>query len=107
MANQIKSSSLIKNLSRRDFLIKTGQLAAGTAMAGALGYEQLAYAKKPKKNDMIWATLLHLSYNMWEDREDLPTVDPSLPNAKRIKEIYEERRYRSALHFALIPISSF
>ena len=42
-------NSLIDNLSRRDFLVKTGQLAAGTAMAGALGYEQLLTQRSPRR----------------------------------------------------------
>ena len=89
------------DMSRREFIAKTGVAAAGTVLAGSLpGYaDEKAKVCKGAKDKMIWASLLHLSYNMWEDRDDVPYVDPSLPGAKVAIDIFEERRYRKALHF--------
>jgi len=63
-----------KNISRRDFLAGVTKASASVALAGTLAgcSEQLSSSSKsfePDENQMIWADLIHLSYNMWYDRE--------------------------------------
>ena len=56
---------------RRDFIKQT--VAAGVACN--IPYHLFAQ-EKPVKNNMIWANLLHLSFNMWEDNMPLQFKDP-------------------------------
>ena len=70
----------MKNINRRDF-VKGALAVSGAAAVGVYGGEA---PLKGRENDLIWANLLHLSYNMWEDR----------PEPKR-----EERYYRPYLRF--------
>jgi len=65
-----------RELARRKF-IKTLGVAAGVATAASLAPRSSAQQKEKEMatetagNPMIWANLLHLSYNMWGDREPL------------------------------------
>lgn len=53
-------------ISRRNFLCKAGAVSASTLLAGSLS-SRLFAKPKPAEKKMIWANLLHLSTNMWED----------------------------------------
>ena len=53
---------------RRDFIKKTAAAGLIGTMPGVLiSHKGFAKAQSQPSNDMIWADLLHLSYNMWED----------------------------------------
>ena len=58
-------------MKRRDFI---QSIAAASLMANV---PQSLFAEKSgeQKNDFIWANLLHLSYNMWEDHTPAPYQD--------------------------------
>jgi len=71
----------MRSMNRRDF-VKSMLVASGMAASGLKGREEDSTRARDKK--LIWANLLHLSYNMWEDR----------PEPKR-----EERYYRPYLRF--------
>ncbi|MBN2311180.1 MAG: twin-arginine translocation signal domain-containing protein [Candidatus Hydrogenedentes bacterium] len=62
------------NVNRRDFLHTVG-VAAGAAALGANAAAQQeggAMAGHGATDGLIWANLVHLSYNMWGDREPTP-----------------------------------
>jgi len=69
-------------VNRREFVKNTVTASLGLAASGLAATERKSEAKRDK--DLIWGNLLHLSYNMWEDR----------PEPKR-----EERYYRPFLRF--------
>ncbi len=53
---------------RRDFIKKTAMAGMiGTMPGVVISQKDFANAQSRPSNDMIWADLLHLSYNMWED----------------------------------------
>lgn len=58
---------------RREFIKQVAVAGVATAIPGQI------FSKKETKNnnnnELIWANLLHLSYNMWEDHAPLPYQD--------------------------------
>ena len=52
---------------RRDFLKKMAVAGMVSTMPSALISKQSMNSPSKTSNDLIWANLLHLSYNMWED----------------------------------------
>ena len=65
---------MIRDIRRRDFMKTVGATAAAAAFAPRAATEEKeeAMADESTQDTMIWANLLHLSYNMWGDRESLP-----------------------------------
>lgn len=84
---------------RRDFIKQL--VIAGTL--GSLPYDRLfsqqkSFVQKPTR-DMIWANLLHLSYNMWEDNQPEKYKDDDY-NCSSCQEAREwAHGYRSSLTF--------
>lgn len=60
------------NPARRDFLRHTASVLSAAAIAPGLlaaeTFSSVAPLKESENNRMIWANLIHLSYNMWCDR---------------------------------------
>ncbi len=62
-------------MKRREFI--QGVAAAG--LMANLPQSVFAEPRKTKNEDLIWANLLHLSYNMWEDHTPAPYQDAVFP----------------------------
>ena len=81
--------------SRRDFL---KQAVAAGVVSSILPHHLFAEEKSAPKG-VIWANLLHLSYNMWEDNmQEQYKGDCDCPCASE-KSIWWARAYRPYLHF--------
>ena len=88
---QIKDAEL----PRREFMYKTVAASIGVTLAGTFANASELLASEPKKEagkKMIWANLIHLSFNMWCDW-DSPEYKTG-PLA-----IYPDAVYRSYLRF--------
>ncbi len=63
------------SMTRRDFVKAAGAAGAATALGAGLAQAQQEgqdMADTAAAQGLMWANLLHLSYNMWADREPLP-----------------------------------
>lgn len=70
MDTELALSNKVKK-NRRQFLGEAGTTALAATMGVTVaGQTEPALAAKttPREEPMIWANLLHLSFNMWEDR---------------------------------------
>jgi hypothetical protein len=75
---------------RRDFIKQIGM----AGMAAAISPELLAWNERstlheriPKKEDMIWANLIHLSFNIWQDYTPKEYQTESYPSTYTAEEV--------------------